>query len=134
MNIETHHQDDITVIGVRGSLTMECNAGAVREKLSELADAGCRRVVVDLAEITDADSAGLAELVAGYIDLAAAGGRMTLLRPSPPMQDLLDITRLSAVLDVYVDEASAVRSLSAGWFPSWSPTAPAEVRSEFFLG
>jgi anti-sigma B factor antagonist len=78
-----------------------------------LLDAGHHRIILNLGEVTYLDSVGLSSVVAGYTSSRNAGGALKLLHLPRGVHQLLQITRLSTVFEIYEDLASAVESFSA---------------------
>ena len=57
------------------------------------------------------DSCGLGELVAGQISLENKGGKMKLVGLTQPLRELLTVTRLLTVFDIYEKETDAIQDL-----------------------
>jgi anti-sigma B factor antagonist len=93
--------DDVLILDVRGRITLGEETEALRNKISECVKAGQLRVLVDLGEVTYIDSAGLSTLVAGYTTVRRQGGNLKLLNLTKRVHDLLQITRLSTVFEMY---------------------------------
>ena len=72
-----------------------------RSELDRLVQEGNRNVVVDLTHVPYIDSSGLGHLVHGYVSLKKRGGVLKLLNPSQRIIDLLSITRLIQIFEVY---------------------------------
>ena len=73
-----------------------------------------RRVVVNLAGVTQVDTSGLAILVAAQRAAANGGGQLRLAGPTEHIRHLLTVTRLNTVFQVHETEADAIASLTAG--------------------
>lgn len=101
---------DVSVVDAAGRLTLGEGTDAVRDTLRDLVGKGNRKIVLNLAGITHMDSAGIGELVTGFTTAAASGGRLKLVGLSHKVRELLRITRLLAIFEVFEDEAAAVRS------------------------
>ena len=84
----------------------------LRETVRALAEKGTKKIVLNLGEVHYIDSAGIGELVRTHTTVRNQGGRLKLVNLNKPVNDLLQITKLSAVFDLEKDEASAIRSLS----------------------
>lgn len=101
---------DVSVIDAAGRLTLGEGTNAVRDTVRDLVAGGNRKLVLNLAGITHMDSAGIGELVTGFTSAAASGGRLKLLSLTRKVRELLQITKLLSVFEVFDDEAAAVRS------------------------
>jgi anti-sigma B factor antagonist len=82
----------------------------VRSKLKELLSAGHHQIILNLGEVTYLDSVGLGTLISGYTSARNAGGNLKLLHLPRGVQQLLQITRLSTVFEIYEDLTMAVNS------------------------
>lgn len=83
-----------------------------RDTIRDLASKGNQKVLLNLSEITYIDSSGIGELVSGFTTVRNQGGVLKLVGLTKRVQDLLQITKLYTVFDVYEDEATAVRSFA----------------------
>ena len=100
----------VTVLTPRGRLTVE-TFGELKSRVSELAEVGCLRVVLNLSAVAYVDSIGVAELVRSHVMIGGRGGRLTLSHLRRPVAELLELTRLTDVLHIFSTEAEAVQSL-----------------------
>lgn len=98
--------DGIMLVNLRGRITLGPETEALRTKLKQLLKAGQQRIILNLEEVTYVDSVGLSSLVAGYTSARSMGGELKLLHLPRGVQQLLQITRLSTVFDIYEDLAS----------------------------
>jgi anti-sigma B factor antagonist len=65
-----------------------------------------------LGDVSYIDSSGIGELVSGFTSVTNQGGQLKLLNLTKRVQDLLQITKLYTVFEVFDDEAAGVRSFS----------------------
>jgi anti-sigma B factor antagonist len=77
-----------------------------------LAAAGKKKLLLNLAEVSYIDSSGIGEMVSGFTTVTNQGGQVKLLNLTKRVKDLLQITKLYTVFEVFEDEAAAVRSYS----------------------
>ena len=85
---------------------------ALRHALSDLIANNHSKLLLNLAGITFIDSSGIREIMSIYNTLIQRSGQLKLLNPTQRLKDLLRITRLETVLEVYDDEAAAVQSFT----------------------
>ena len=95
--------DGVMMVDLRGRITLGPETETVRTKLKELLSAGQHRIILNLGEVTYLDSVGLGTLIAGYTSARNAGGNLKLLHLPRGVQQLLQITRLSTVFEIYED-------------------------------
>ena len=105
--------DGVMLVDLRGRITLGPETEAVRSKLKALLNAGHHRIILNLGEVTYLDSVGLSTLVASYTSARNAGGNLKLLHLPRGVQQLLQITRLSTVFEIYEDLATAVESFQS---------------------
>ena len=102
---------DTLLLELTGSLVFDEGDRILRDRIHELVEAGARRFLIDLHEVTYVDSGGVGALVELYLYVARVGGRLALMRPGPCAQRVLQITHLVSALDVFEDEQSAIRGI-----------------------
>jgi len=112
VKMTTRQVGDVTVIDVVGRITLGEGASAFRDTIRELAANGKKKLLLNLAEVSYIDSSGIGEMVSGFTTVANQGGAVKLLNLTKRVRDLLQITKLYTVFEVFDDEAAAVRSFS----------------------
>ncbi|MGA2923586.1 MAG: STAS domain-containing protein [Candidatus Sulfotelmatobacter sp.] len=111
MQTTTRHVGDVAVLEISGRITLGEGNVMLREIVRELLDKGNKKIVLDLDEVQYVDSSGIGELVKTHTTVRNQGGQLRLINLNKRVNDLLQMTRLSAVFDIERDEASAVASL-----------------------
>jgi anti-sigma B factor antagonist len=101
---------EVSVVDLNGKITIGEGDVILREKVSELLDAGVTRILLNLEKVKYMDSAGIGELVACYKRAKEKKGNVKLLKPSGKVYDLLQLTKLEEVFDTFNDEREAVSS------------------------
>jgi anti-sigma B factor antagonist len=86
-------------------------APEIRKELRAVIDGGRRHLLLDLSAITFMDSSGLSVLVTALKAARAAGGDVSLLHLTPPVQSLLELTRLHRVFSIFDGEDEALRRI-----------------------
>ena len=113
MQIEERSAGDVTVLDLKGKMTLGEGDELLRDKINSLIQQGRRKVVLNLEYVPYIDSAGLGEIVRTYTTISRQGGSLKLLNLTKRITDLLAITKLLTVFDTYDSEADAVRSFSS---------------------
>jgi anti-sigma B factor antagonist len=103
---------EVTVVDAAGRITLGESATAFRDLIRELAANGQKKILVNLAEITYIDSSGIGELVSAFTTVSNQGGTLKLLNLTKRVQDLLQITKLFTVFEVFDDKTKALSSFS----------------------
>ena len=101
---------DVTVIDVAGRITLGEGSSTLRDALRDLVKSDHKKILLNLKDVTYIDSSGIGELVSGFTTVANQGGVVKLLSLTKRVQDLLQITKLYTVFEVFDDEAKAVQS------------------------
>lgn len=111
MRTSTRQIEDVIVLDVSGRITLGEGNVILRAIVRDLAEKGNKRIVLNLSEVHYIDSSGLGELVKTHTTMRNRGGELKLANLNKRVNDLLQMTRLSAVFDIQKDEASALQSL-----------------------
>ena len=111
MKIEKRQQDDVTVVVIEGVIKLGESARLFSDYLKALIDGGTGSVLIDMTSIDYVDSTGLGELV-GYLQrFEGQGRRLALLRPQSRILNLLKVTQLDKVFQIFTDESQAIEAL-----------------------
>ncbi|MEQ1898237.1 MAG: STAS domain-containing protein [Vicinamibacterales bacterium] len=114
MQIDERSAGDVTVLDLKGRMTMGEGDELLKDKVNSLILQGRKKLVLNLADVPYVDSAGLGEIVRTYTTVTKQGGSLKLVNLTKRITDLLSITKLLTVFDTYDSEADAVRSFSTG--------------------
>jgi anti-sigma B factor antagonist len=112
VKLTTRQVGDVSVMDAVGRITLGEGSSIFRETLREQVNKGQKKVLLNLADVSYIDSSGIGELVSGFTTVTNQGGQLKLLNLNKRVQDLLQITKLYTVFEVFEDEAAAVRSFS----------------------
>ena len=110
LNIDERQAGDVTVLDMSGKITIGEGSVALRTAIRRLLEEGKKRILLNLAQVSYIDSSGIGELVSSYTAINKEGGQLKLLNLTQKLQDLLTITKLLTVFDVYESEADALNS------------------------
>ena len=110
MKISERQAGDVTVLDLGGKITMGEGSVSLRGAIRRLVEMGKKKILLNLGQVSYVDSSGVGELVAGFTTVTRDGGQLKLLNLTRKIQDLLAITKLLTVFDVYDDEAAALNS------------------------
>ena len=103
---------DVAVLDLKGRIRVSGANLVLLRSIRCLADEGKNKILLNLAGVTHIDSAGLGELIASHITLSNKGGELKLVNLTEGLRELLTITKLLTVLDVYDDEPDALASFT----------------------
>ena len=109
-DIQEREREGITILDFKGRIAAGPEATAMREKVAEVTAASKRNLVLNLAGEAYIDSTGLGALVVCVTGLRKLGGNMKLLNLNRRNIDLLVMTKLDTVFEVFTDEQDAVSS------------------------
>ena len=112
VKLSTRQVGDVTVIDAVGRITLGEGASNFRDTIKDLATKGNQKLLLNLSEVSYIDSSGIGELVSGFTTVTNHGGQLKLIGLTKRVKDLLQITKLYTVFEVYDDEAHAVRSFA----------------------
>ena len=110
LKAENRQVDGVTVVDLSGRIVLGEATTTLREALQNLVSQGQKKILLNLGDVSYIDSSGLGALVGGYTTLTGQSGQLKLLNLTKKVQDLLQITKLLTVFEVFSDEATAVQS------------------------
>ena len=110
LNIKERQAGDVTVLDMSGKITIGEGSVSLRTAVRRLLEEGKKRILLNLAGVSYIDSSGIGELVSSYTAINKEAGQLKLLNLTQKLQDLLTITKLLTVFDVYESEAEALNS------------------------
>jgi len=99
-----------TVVDIGGRITLGEGSALLRKTIRELLEQKRANILLNLADVDYIDSSGIGELVSGYAAVQKVGGSLKLLQLTKKVHDVLQLTRLFTVFEVYSDELTALRS------------------------
>ena len=108
--------DGVLVLDARGRITLGAETETLRSKVGQLVLDGRKRIVLNLGDVDYIDSAGLGTLVSSAASARRAGGELKLVNLTKRVRDLMQITRLSTLFEVF-DSVEKAR-LSFGPLPA----------------
>lgn len=110
MKIEARTVGDVTILDCSGKITLGEGTMAVRNKVRDILKSDGKKIILNLADVNYIDSSGIGELVSTYTTVANSGGQLKLLSLTKKIQELLAITKLLTVFQVFDNEQSALAS------------------------
>lgn len=113
LKMSTRETKGLVIIDLSGQITTGEPCAAIRDEVRDQLGQKFTRVVLNLADVTYIDSAGLGELTAAYMSVKNRGGQLKLLNLTKRVHDLMQITKLYTVFDVFDDEKQAIDSFGA---------------------
>ena len=109
-SINQREKEGITILDPKGALTVGEAASALRETVRGLLAEGRTNVVLNLADVDYIDSTGLGAMVVCFTSLRKSSGRLVLLHLNRRHLELLVLTKLSTVFELFDDEQEAINS------------------------
>jgi anti-sigma B factor antagonist len=112
MKIETRTVGDVRILDCSGKITLGEGTMAVRNTVRDILKSNGKKIILNLAEVNYIDSSGIGELVSTYSTVANNGGQLKLLNLTKKINELLAITKLLTVFQVFDNEQTALASFS----------------------
>jgi anti-sigma B factor antagonist len=104
--------DGVAVEELEGRIVLGEESNALREKVKSLLAAGQTKIVLNMDNVTYIDSSGLGTLVASHTSSKALGGTLKLANLGSKFQEILQVTKLVTIFEVYPSEAAAIASFA----------------------
>ena len=110
MKLNVRHIGHVAVVDLSGKILIGEGDTMLREAVSKLLEGDQKHILLNLRKISYMDSSGIGEIVACYKAAKEQNVTVKLLNPSEKVDDLLQITRLHSVFEIYRDEKEALGS------------------------
>ncbi len=110
LQIAERQAGDVTSLDLWGQITLGETSEALRSEISRLVDSGQKKIILHMAGVGQVDSSGLGNLVSCFTSVQRKGGELKLVKLSERIQDLMLMTKLLTVFDVYDSEEQALGS------------------------
>ena len=112
LKISNRQVDGVGVVELSGRIVLGEESNAMREQIKGMLAAGQKKIVLNLADVTYIDSAGLGALVAAHHSARTQGASLKLAHLGSKFQEILQVTKLLTVFEVHDTEAAAIRSFA----------------------
>jgi len=110
MKIEARTVGDVHILDCSGKITLGEGTMAVRNHVREILKNGGKKILLNLGDVNYIDSSGIGELVSSFTTVTNQGGQLKLLNLTKKIQELLAITKLLTVFQVFDSEQAAIGS------------------------
>jgi anti-sigma B factor antagonist len=107
LTLETREQDGHTLLAIAGEIDVY-TAPKLRDKITELVNAGHHSLILDMENVDFLDSTGLGVLVGGLKKIRAQDGTMALICSQDRLLKIFKITGLAKVFTIYSSETAAL--------------------------
>ena len=108
--ITIRHIESITVLDVSGRITLGEGGVTLRDAIQGALTAGTKKLLLDMGGVTYMDSSGVGELTSAFTSARNKGCELKLLNLTKKVDDLMQITKLATIFDIYSDEQEAIAS------------------------
>ena len=112
MKIEMRTVGDVRILDCSGKITLGEGTMAVRNTVRDILKDNGKKIILNLANVNYIDSSGIGELVSTYTTVTNNGGQLKLLSLTKKIHELLQITKLLTVFQVFDSESAAIASFS----------------------
>jgi anti-sigma B factor antagonist len=112
MKFNNRQSGDVTILDLSGKITIGSGDVALREAIQGILATGATKILINMAAVTMIDSSGIGELVSAYTTTTGRGAKLKLVNLPAKVSDILTITQLITVFDVYDNEPEAIQSFA----------------------
>ena len=110
MDIAAREKEGVTILDLRGRLTVGGDSTALRERITAMVASGVQNVILNLEKVDYIDSTGLGTMVICFTTFRKAGGALKLVNLDKRAIELLVLTKLATVFEIFTDEQDAINS------------------------
>ncbi len=108
LDIERRTAGEIVILDLKGRATIGRDTDRLNEALRGELSAGTRKLVLNLTDLTQVDSSGLATIVRSIVSMRRSGGEVRLVIPPGRVREVFDVFQLSTAISCQLDEASVL--------------------------
>ena len=112
MRVDVRQAEDVIIVDLQGRLVSGTGDQLLREVMNELLAASWTKILLNLSEVTKIDSAGIGELVASIKLAERFNSSVKLLHVRGQIRDILELSQILPLLDIYESEQSAIQEFS----------------------
>jgi len=110
LEIREREREGILILDLNGRLTVGDEVSKFRDRMSKLIASGRHNIILNMAQVDYVDSTGLGAMVMCYTTLNRDGGKVKLLNLTRRSIELLVMTKLTTIFEVFNDEQNAINS------------------------
>ncbi len=110
LQISIRESGDVTILDLQGRATIGVDSDLLCSHLQRLVGSGVRKLLLNLADVTQLDSTGISAITGTYVSLSRQGGSLKLLRPCGRVRAVLRVIRLLDLIPTFEDETQALAS------------------------
>ena len=112
MDVSKRQVGDVTILDLKGKITIGTGDVQLRNAVQDVMNSGANKVLINMGSVSTIDSSGIGELVSAYTTATNRGAKLKLYGLPDKVSDILTITQLITVFDVFDNEGDAVRSFA----------------------
>jgi anti-sigma B factor antagonist len=110
LEIRETQVEEVTILDMSGDITIGDGNVALRHIIRQLLGEGRDKILLNMKDVRYVDSSGIGELISSFTMITRRGGQLKIINLTQRMKELLVITKLLTVFDVYESEAKALGS------------------------
>ena len=110
LQVQSREVGRVVIVEAVGRLTLTDGRTRLRDEIHVFAGTGTRRFILNLARVEFIDSYGVGELARTYSVIRQAGGAMKLGGVNPKVQEVLEVSRLTTIFEIWPDESAALQA------------------------
>ena len=110
LQILIRESGDVTILDLQGRATISIDSDLLIGHLDKLVATGVRKLLLNLADLTQLDSSGISAIFEAYVSLRRQGGTLKLLCPWGRVRAVLRVIRLPDIIPTFEDETQALAS------------------------
>jgi anti-anti-sigma factor len=112
MDVNKRQSGDVTILDLKGKITIGSGDVQLRNAVQDVMNSGATKVLINMQNVSTIDSSGIGELVSAYTTATNRGAKLKLVNLPAKVTDILTITQLITVFDVFDSEAEGVNSFA----------------------
>ena len=112
MDVNKRQAGDVTILDLKGKITIGSGDVQLRNAVQDVMNSGATKVLINMQNVSTIDSSGIGELVSAYTTATNRGAKLKLINLPAKVTDILTITQLITVFDVFDSEKEGLASFA----------------------
>jgi len=112
MKVKTRQVDGVTIMDLSGRITLGEGSVTIRDAVRDVLAKGSNKILLNLGDINYIDSSGIGEIVRAHTLARKSSGQMKIADPSPMVHEMLHMTMLNKLIEIYPSETAAAESFT----------------------
>lgn len=111
INMREVESEGVTLLDIKGEIDLY-NAPDIKDTIKNQIDAGKKKIIINLKDVSYIDSSGIGALISSLSNLKKVGGGLKIIHVYDSVKKVFELTKLTSFFEIFNNEDEAVGSFS----------------------